>query len=86
MKCKACNKEITELPEFCSECELEATRLMLEEFKGVRQQYDVLESFFDSVTCLFVEGVEFMSKIEIYEATKRDWNKAVIKIRDLKGE
>jgi len=29
--------------------------------------------FFDYVSCLFVEGVEFMTRDEIYEAIKRKW-------------
>ena len=31
--------------------------------------------FYDSVSCLFVEGVEFMTRDEIYAAIKKDWAK-----------
>lgn len=31
--------------------------------------------FYDSVTCLFAEGVEFMAKDQIYDAIKSDWKK-----------
>jgi len=31
--------------------------------------------FYDSVSCLFAEGVEFMTKDEIYAAIKKDWAK-----------
>lgn len=31
--------------------------------------------FFNSSSCLFVEGVEFMTKSEIYDAIKKDWAK-----------
>lgn len=31
--------------------------------------------FYDSVSCLFAEGVEFMTRDEIYAAIKKDWAK-----------
>ena len=31
--------------------------------------------FYNSVSCLFAEGVEFMTKSEIYDAIKKDWAK-----------
>ena len=31
--------------------------------------------FYNSVSCIFVEGVEFMTRDEIYAAIKRDWEK-----------
>lgn len=37
--------------------------------------------FFNSVACLFTEGVEFMSREDIYFAIKSDFKKAVETIR-----
>lgn len=31
-------------------------------------------SFYDSVSCLLAEGVEFMSKSEIFDAIKKEYN------------
>lgn len=45
---------------------------------GYYAGYDRLkkyEDFFNSVSCLFAEGVEFMTKDQIYSAIKADWNK-----------
>lgn len=39
------------------------------------------EEFYNSVSCLFVEGTEFMKKTEIYEAIKKDWEKCAEAIR-----
>jgi hypothetical protein len=33
--------------------------------------------FFNSVTCLFAEGVKFMNKSELYDAIKGKWQKAL---------
>ena len=32
-----------------------------------------LKSFYESLSCLFAEGVEFMTKVEIYDAIKKEW-------------
>ncbi len=37
------------------------------------------EEFFNSVSCLLVEGVEFMTKTQIYDAIKRDWEECMRK-------
>jgi len=36
---------------------------------------DRYHNFFNSVSCLFVEGVEFSDKIQLYDAIKKDWQK-----------
>ena len=41
------------------------------------------KDFYESVSCLFVEGVEFMTKDEIYEAIKSDWKKAAEVVRQV---
>ncbi len=33
---------------------------------------DKYKEFFENCSCLFAEGVEFMTKIEIYEAIKKE--------------
>ena len=32
------------------------------------------QNFHESVSCLFAEGVEFMNKIELYNAMKEEWH------------
>lgn len=34
--------------------------------------------FADSVSCLFVEGVEFLTRDEIYNAIKREWKEIIL--------
>jgi len=34
-------------------------------------------AFFDSVSCLLTEGVEFMTKDQLYEAIKKEWRKSI---------
>lgn len=44
----------------------------------------VHREFFESVGCLLSEGVEFMTKEQIYQAIKEDFNKAVTALRQTK--
>ena len=39
------------------------------------ERMDKYEEFFTSVSCLLVEGPEFMTKMEIYEAIKKEWKR-----------
>lgn len=39
------------------------------------KQVDKYFEFYNSVSCLFAEGVEFMTKGQIYDAIKKDWGK-----------
>ena len=41
------------------------------------EEGDKYYQFFSSVSCLFSEGVEFMNKIQIFDAIKRDWEKCL---------
>lgn len=41
----------------------------------------IYEEFFSSVSCLFVEGVEFMNKAELYDAIKSEWERVVVQSR-----
>ena len=43
--------------------------------KGANIELTAYKDFYESVSCLFSEGVEFMSKEEIYNAIKADWEK-----------
>jgi hypothetical protein len=36
------------------------------------EERDKYRAFFESCSCLFAEGVEFMTKTEIYEAIKKE--------------
>lgn len=36
--------------------------------------------FINSVGCLFAEGVEFMNKIQIYDAIKKDYQKYIMNL------
>ena len=38
--------------------------------------------FFTSVSCLFTEGVEFMTKTEIYDSIKLEWRKLEEKVKN----
>jgi hypothetical protein len=42
---------------------------------------EIYYEFFNSVSCLFAEGVEFMTKEEIYRAIKVEWQKVCEKTR-----
>lgn len=33
--------------------------------------------FYDSVSCLFVEGVEFFTKEELYQSIKKEWEESL---------
>ena len=48
--------------------------LLLKKEQNKQVQY---EEFINAVTCLFVEGVEFMTKIQIYDAIKKEWKKCL---------
>ena len=42
-----------------------------------RDRNRIHEEFFDIVSCLLVEGTEFMNKIELYDAIKLSWQRSV---------
>lgn len=37
------------------------------------KETEMLKDFFCFVGCMLGEGVEFMTKVEIYEAIKKEW-------------
>ena len=39
------------------------------------QRLKAFDDFYDSVSCLFAEGVEFMNKIELYNEFKKEFLK-----------
>ena len=43
----------------------------------MKEQTDPYQEFFNCVTNLFVEGVEFMTKLQIYDAIKKEWQKNI---------
>jgi len=62
------------------------TRIEEEKMPDDLKRESVYSAFFSLVSCLFVEGVEFMSKLEIYHAIKQDWEESIMKLQKLAEE
>ena len=58
-----------------------AKRLPKSRKLGSIKELIIHREFFDSCACLFAEGVEFMTKEQIYQAIKEDFQKAVVALR-----
>ena len=50
-----------------------AKRLPKSKRLGSVKELMAYKEFFESVSCLFAEGVEFMTRDQIYDAIKEDW-------------
>jgi hypothetical protein len=62
---------------FCQHCKEDYCTCAADDTCKMIRQYLILKEFHSSVGCLFAEGVEFMSKVEIYEAIKKDFYKTM---------
>ena len=49
-----------------------STSVLRKELLSRLEHGDKTRMFFESVSCLYAEGVEFMTKTEIYEAIKKE--------------
>lgn len=58
-----------------------AARLPKNKKVGHVKELIAYKEFYSSVSCLFAEGVEFMTKEQIYDAIKSDWQETVEKAR-----
>ncbi len=56
-------------------CKLFAEAKMRDEYYKTKCELKQCEyyKFFASISCLFTEGVEFMTKEEIYDCIKKEW-------------
>jgi hypothetical protein len=52
-----------------------STSVLRKELLARLERGDKTRMFFESVSCLFAEGVEFMTRTEIYDAIKRETKK-----------
>ena len=62
---------------FCENCKEVDCVCSTDETCSMIREYLRLKEFHSSVGCLFAEGVEFMTKVEIYDAIKSDFQKTM---------
>ncbi len=58
----------TKIGEHIATCEKHPMRVLEEQIAALTPY----KMFFESCSCLFAEGVEFMTKVEIYDAIKKE--------------
>jgi len=44
-------------------------------YKGAKGKPEIYKDFFESISCLLVEGPEFHTKIELYDAIKSEFER-----------
>ncbi len=54
--------------------------------KKLEEQHDVLFKFMNNTACLYAEGVEFMTRTEIYEQVKIDMKETLTKYLEIKND
>jgi hypothetical protein len=64
---------------YCPKIEAETECDCTDKCKELEDQIKFDTEFFNSVSCLIVEGSEFMNKVEMYEAIRAEWQKALNK-------
>ena len=53
-------------------------------YKNSVAKAKLYEEFFESVSCLLVEGPEFHTKLELYDAIKREHDQYIKKLREVR--
>lgn len=51
--------------------------------KGPPTKAEIYKEFFESISCLLVEGPEFYNKIELYDSIKSEFKKYIEKLRKI---